>query len=478
MRVIRFALLSLVLAAGSVASAQDPAAAAPPGTLRGWLFDSTAMRPLVEATVQIVERANVASGKSWAAVSDSSGTFRVTGMPPGEYLVSFYHPRLDELGLSASTAAVAVASGKQVEMDMGIPGARRVIEMYCGRRPRGDSSGVLIGEVRDANATRPVAGAMVTGRWFELTIGARGMVRAMPNVRAETSPEGRFIICGLPYDGSVDVYATRGKAATGVVPVIVPAFGVTTQDLAIDLADTLARTDTAPRGTARVAGIVRGPSGSPLGGARVALAGSPLVVTTDADGRYSLGGLPGGTQTLEARAIGYIPIARSVNLQPNRTVNRDIRFDSAARILEAVEVRADVVFSRAENEFNQARKGPGYFIDREAIDRRNPFRTSDLLRSAPGVQLFQGGQPGQQSVITMRGAGLNPCPPAVFVDGMKFEGDMADIDVLLSNPDDLVGLAIYRGPAETPVQYQSITSCGAIVAWTRRGARPTAPRRR
>ena len=480
MRVIRFALL--VLLAGGVAhaaAAQDPTNSPPaPGTLRGWVFDSTAMRPLVEAAVQIIDRANVATGKSWTAVTDSSGTFRITGMPPGEYLVSFFHTRLDQLGLTPPTVAVAVAAGKQVEMDLGIPSARRVIEMYCGRRGRGDSTGVLIGEVRDASQSGVVGGATVTGRWFELTIGSQGMVRSLPNVAAATSPEGRFVLCGLPNDAAIDVFATKGKAATGVVPVTVPAFAVATQDLVIDLADTLPRNDSTPRGTARVAGIVRGPNGAPLGGARVALAGSVLVATADAEGRYTLGGLPAGTQTLEARVIGYVPIARSVTLQANRTVNREIRFDSAARILEAVEVRANTIYSRAENEFNEAKKGPGYFIDRDMIERRNPFRTSDLLRSAPGVQIYQGGQPGQQAVITMRGASLNPCPPAVFVDGMRFEGEMADVDLLLSNPDDLVGLAIYRGPSETPVQYQSLRSCGAIVAWTRRGAPRTSPRRR
>jgi hypothetical protein len=476
MPLLRALVLSLAVVAPNLVVAQTPAATT--GILRGWVFDSTAMRPLVEATVQIVERANLAGGKSWGAVSDSSGVFRVTGMPPGEYLVSFYHPRLDELGLTAPTAAVAVPAGRQIELDLGVPGARRIIEMYCGRRARGDSSGVLVGEVRDAARPAPVPRATVTGQWFELTIGARGMVRSLPNVRAETSPEGRFAMCGLPNDGTINVFAAVGKAATGIVPIVVPANSVASIELAIDLADTLQRRDSTVRGTARVAGIVRGPNGSPLPGARVGLAGTSTVATADGEGRFNLAGLPAGTQTLEARAIGYIPIARSVTLQPGRAVSRDIRFDSTARILEAVEVRADVVFSRAENEFNQARKGGGYFIDREDIERRNPFRTSDLLRMAPGVNVTQSGMPGQQTQITMRGgSGLNQCGPAVFVDGMRFEGEMADIDLLLSNPDDLVGLAVFRGPAETPVQYQTMSSCGAIVAWTRRGE-PRRPGRR
>lgn len=477
MRLLPIAALSLLGAAPGLARAQEPAPAS--GTLRGWVFDSTAMRPLAEATVQIVERQNVTMGRSFAATSDSSGVFRVAGMPPGEYLVGFFHPRLDELGIAAPTTAVAIQSGRQVELDLGIPGARRIIEMYCGRRARGDSTGVLVGEVREAGAPQPVAGATVIGQWFELTIGPRGMVRTLPNVRATTSAEGRFAMCGLPDDGTISVYASRGKASTGVVPLAVPANSIVVQDLAIDLADTLPRSDTTARGTARVAGVVRGPSGAPLAGARVGLASGGSVATTDGQGRFTLGGLPAGTQTLEARAVGYVPIARGVTLMPGRTVTRDIRFDSTARILEAVEVRGDVVYSRAENEFNEHRKGPGHFIDREDIERRNPFRTSDLLRMAPGVNVYQGGMPGQQAQITMRGgSGFTQCSPAVFVDGMRFEGQMADIDVLLSNPDDLVGLAIYRGPAETPAQYQTLTSCGAIVAWTRRGPAPRRPPRR
>jgi hypothetical protein len=290
-----------------------------------------------------------------------------------------------------------------------------------------------------------------------------------------TGEDGRFAICGIPWDARISLFAVAGRAATGSVNMEVPPFSVVTRDLLVDVADTLRRSDTSTvaRGTARLSGVVRAPNGSPLPGARLSLRGTTTESTADAQGAYSLSGLPAGTQTLDARAIGYIPIAVSVDLYSNRPVTQDVRFDESARVLETVNVTAQQLYSRSEQEFLDAKKrGFGYFLDREQIERRNPFRTSDLLRAIPGVNIQQGNT-GSGTSITMRGmaSAVGNCQPAVIVDGMRFMGDAGEIDVL-SNPSDIQGMAIYRGPSETPVEYQGMNTCGAIVIWTRRGAAP------
>ena len=142
------------------------------------------------------------------------------------------------------------------------------------------------------------------------------------------------------------------------------------------------------------------------------------------------------------------------------------------------DVKAKTLYSRSENEFNMARKGFGYFIDAETIERRQPFRTSDLLRMAPGVNVTQGGQLGEATQIQIRGAAnfQGPCPPMLVIDGMRLEGSAGDIDAM-TRPEDIQGIAIYRGPGETPAEYQGFSSCGAIVVWTKSGAR-TAPKKK
>lgn len=478
------ALLSAALAvAAAVAAAQQPvpappapAAAAPTGLVVGYIFDSTVTRPLADATIQMVTKEDITHGLSFSVTSDSSGFFRIQNVPAGQYLLTFFHPRLDELGLNAPMKTVMV-SGARTDVELGIPETRHVIALHCGARAAADSSGLLIGTVIQADEPVAAAGASVTAQWFEVTFSARGMVRSTPTVRATTDANGRFAMCGLPGDATLTVWASLGKAVTGSVNVDVKPFRVATIQLTLDVADTvLTATTSGPvhRGTARVSGLVRAPSGNVLPGARVTLRGTDVETVADANGAYSLANLPAGTQTIEARAIGFVPIARNVTLSSKRPLRFDVRFDSAARILQTVEVTGKLLYDRATQEFNEAKKrGFGYFIDRETIEDRQPFNTSDLLRTAPGVMVTTSGQPGSSANIVIRGGGgfSGSCQPGIVVDGLPLGGDAGDID-MLARPEDIAGIAVYRGPSEVPVQYASAGSCGLIQIWTRRGGTP------
>ncbi|NUQ93487.1 MAG: TonB-dependent receptor plug domain-containing protein, partial [Gemmatimonadaceae bacterium] len=223
-----------------------------------------------------------------------------------------------------------------------------------------------------------------------------------------------------------------------------------------------------------VSGVVRRPSGSPLAGARVGIRGTTAETVSDERGVYSLVDLPAGTQTLEARAIGFTPISRTITLSARRPLSFDVRFDSAAHVLETVEVTGKPVVDRATQEFNTAKKrGFGYFIDRERIEEQNAFVASDILRMAPGVTVTQSGYPGGGSSISMRGVGSisGRCEPGIVIDGMPVTGQSSDLDIL-ARPDDIAGIAVYRGPGETPVEYQNLSPCGVIQIWTRRGNTP------
>ena len=477
------ALLSAALAvAAVVAAAQQPApapvapAAAPTGLVVGYIFDSTVTRPLADATIQMVTKADVTHGLSFSVTSDSSGFFRIPNVPAGEYLLTFFHTRLDELGLNAPMKTVTV-SGARTDVELGIPETRHVIALHCGARAAADSSGLLIGTVVAADEPQAAAGASVTAQWFEVSFSARGMVRSTPTVRAVADANGRFAMCGLPGDATLNVWASLGKAVTGSVNVDVKPFRVATIQLTLDVSDTvLTASATGPvhRGKARVSGLVRAPSGNVLPGARVTLRGTDVETVADANGAYSLANLPAGTQTIEARAIGFVPIARSVTLSSRSPLRFDVRFDSAARILQTVEVKGTQLYDRATQEFNDAKKrGFGYFIDRETIEDRQPFNTSDLLRTAPGVMVTTSGQPGSSANIVIRGGGgfSGSCQPGIVVDGLPLGGDAGDID-MLARPEDIAGIAVYRGPSEVPVQYASAGSCGLIQIWTRRGGTP------
>lgn len=448
----------------------------PASTISGVIFDSTTMRPLADATVQMVTKDDITHGRSFTTESDSSGRFRMPDVPIGSYVVTFFHPRLDALGLSAPLRAVEARSD-QADITLAIPSTRRLITLHCGTMPASDSSGLLIGTVVQAERPDPVANAVVTAQWFELSFGSTGLVRSTPTVRAIADAAGRFRMCGLPGDANVSLWATSGRAATGEVSVEVKARSITTLALAIDVADTLATSgdSVASRGgMAQVSGMILSPAGGAMPGARVGLRGTDRETVTDATGAFVLTGLPGGTQSLEARAIGFVPVARTMTLSATRPLRLDIRFDSAARILKTVEVRGRVLYDRSTEEFDKLKKrGFGYFVDRDMIERRQPFNTTDLLRTAPGVSVYSGSGPGSGTRIQIRGvSNFQGCEPGLVIDGMPLGTQSTSSLDFLARPDDIAGIAIYRGPSEVPVEYATNGSCGLIQIWTRRGGTP------
>jgi outer membrane receptor for ferrienterochelin and colicin len=108
------------------------------------------------------------------------------------------------------------------------------------------------------------------------------------------------------------------------------------------------------------------------------------------------------------------------------------------------------------------RRAFGAFVTREDIERRNPFQTTDLLRTMAGIQLTPA-RFGNRYHVRMRG-----CAPRVFLDGIQIRMVGLTIDDLV-RPNELEGIEVYRSSAETPGEFTSPGGCGAIALWTRRG---------
>lgn len=455
------------LLAAPIALAQDAGARV---AVRGSVYDSTAKRPLDGAVVQLVPQADPARGKAFAALTDSAGAFRITDVSPGDYVVTFYDGRLDELSLTAALRPLRVERS-DVEVALAIPGPRTVAAIHCGASER-DSAAVIVGRLTRVDDSSPIAGATVRAQWFELAFGSKGLVRSTPTARVVTDATGQFVLCGLPGDASVDLWASKDRASTGTIRLDLAPSAVVAQPLSLDFGDTVASGGDAEkrhaRGSARLSGVVRAPSGEAIAGARVGLRNSDVEAATDAAGRYTLAELPAGTQSVVARAIGFVPFAQPVLLLPGHASTLDVRFDSTTVVLQTVEVVGKVVFDRATLEFRKAQsRGLGFFIDRAAIDKRQPFDPSDLLYAAPGVHIGYGSMMGTGRTITVRGP-QGECVPQFVIDGVSWPGEMYDLDNFI-RPDEIAGMAVYRG-VETPLEYRvrSGGSCGAIVIWTRK----------
>lgn len=471
-RAIRALGMLCTLAGASTARAQ--ATATPPVTVAvtGTVYDSIAHAPLAGARVQLVSATD--QRRVVNAVTDSTGKFHAS-VTPGRYLAGFFHPAVDLLGIEPPLLVVDVPAAPTAAMSLGIPGPAAIATALCGEGAPSDSSGVLVGQVRDANTESPVAGARVVASWLEIDIGAGGVRQVQRRVPAQTRADGGYAMCGLPNDRVV-LSADSGAAKTGLIEVEIPTRGLVRRDLAVAgpaaaVAVAADSTHGAPkttvlRGTARLTGTVRRPDGKPMSGARVTVWGSGLSATTGADGRFALSGLPAGTFSAQARAIGYTPTTAPVDLASDRTASVDIHLTEQATTLAPVTVYGKP--NRMLHEFDEfmkrKRMGFGRFLT--PVDFQNRYAVTDALRMVPGLQVMP---TGTGDAVYGRGG----CTPSVYLNDMQLPAEVTvgasappDIDAWV-RPDQIMGIEVYAGLGGIPPQYQS-NGCGLILIWTKR----------
>ena len=235
------------------------------------------------------------------------------------------------------------------------------------------------------------------------------------------------------------------------------------------------RLEPGPDPTGTVAGrITEAIGGRPVGGAIVELNGN-MVAVTSADGIFNVEQVPlaWGLNQFHVRHLSYAPVTEDLWL-----VNPDDLFAFAVVLIPVpvavvpeivVEVdRTLMVYGRMRPFYERRARGLGLFITRQEIERRNPTRITDVFNGMPGVQLRPIGLTRVQVTFTRAGRGFNDvCPsPDLFFNGALIQGGLFLNDII--NPEEIEGIELYRGTAETPPQFQKPGStCGSIVIWTR-----------
>ncbi len=207
-------------------------------------------------------------------------------------------------------------------------------------------------------------------------------------------------------------------------------------------------------------------TGRPLAGAAVSLASGPDGTVgigtrvTDEEGRFLFRRVPPGTYRLVVTFIGFKDVRDTLPVAPEADLELALSMSVRPIELDPILVVTDRVDLGPMRGFEERRRTrPGYFLDREEIEARLPHNFSDLFRMVPGARVIPG-QFGTNRVV-LRGG----CTPELWVDGMRLTTPEG-MDSLL-RPMDLEAVEIYHG-VSLPVEFGS-NSCGAIVAWTRRG---------
>jgi hypothetical protein len=460
-------VLALLVLARVAATQQDSARRTPGAAISGVVHDSIAHKPLTGAHVQLVTADHQTKfGRS--AVTDGQGRFTLDDVPDGAYMIGFFHPVLDSLGLEPALRAVSVVDRRAVHVDLSTPSAARLRAAICGGTARPDSDGVVLGIVRDARDASPLAGVNVVGRWFEYTVTSKTISHRTARTSATTRDNGWFALCNLPSSATFGLSANRGDDSTDVIDVEIPIEGFARRELYLGAARTVGAvvSDTATRrlraGGGRLHGVVvMAANGRPLAGAQVSIPDGPETRANE-KGEWTLVGAPTGTRVLEVRAVGYFPDRRSVNVIDSAPSVRSSLVTMKA-MLDTVRITASRR-TLAGSGFEDRRRGAGsgHFLTAADFARAQPVLTTDLFRMVPGVRVER---VGMQRQMYLRGAFADWCQPAVYINGM-FMSDISadDLDDYV-NPSDVAGIEFYT-TAVPPQFSHGFAACGSIVVWT------------
>lgn len=457
-----------VLASGAVlaqGSEQSTASTIHVGRVSGVVFDSLRMLPAIGANVWI-------SGSDRATVTDSRGRFEIDRVPAGSQQVAFSSAALDSLGFKTYGAPIEVKTGQTVRVPLAIASHRTIWRTLCGTdKPVSADSGILWGTVRDASTQRLLYGASVTFRWYESAInaGALNIGEVQANVRTDST--GSYIACGLPADVELTLRARGDNQASGDVAVAIGARALRRVDLSISGDMYVSDADTndgkpasalgrlvRKQGNATIRGVVMNSKGQPVPGAQLSISSADTVVRAREDGAFRITRLPGGTQTIEVRSIGYALSSRIISVQPD-AINEVNFVLPALTTLATFNVRTEKKFSYDKQDFDLRRRLKQGTV-RDLVNQ-GFADASEVLQTVPRLTVVYA---RDSLVLEMRYLG-HVCHPVIYVDRLP-----TSIDQVRLMPIDMFRVVEVFAPSEVPIEFGvsgGANACGVVAFWSK-----------
>jgi hypothetical protein len=88
----------------------------------GTVYDSLAAAPLARATVQWASPSD--PGRTYTTQTDSAGRYRLPAVRLGRYLVGFFHPDVDAIGVELPPIGVELGGDTTARVDLATPARR------------------------------------------------------------------------------------------------------------------------------------------------------------------------------------------------------------------------------------------------------------------------------------------------------------------------------------------------------------------
>ena len=225
-------------------------------------------------------------------------------------------------------------------------------------------------------------------------------------------------------------------------------------------------------------GVVTNLDGVRLSRVEVSIAQTDFRIITNDSGEFVFSSPPTGRVRLLVRRLGFKQQEIGVKLIGGESKQIDVELEGISELLDSVLVLEKGGNGKMAEFWARRSMGNGAFITRAEIQKRNPYRMSDMLRMLSGVRVSTNGADQDRPDISM---GRTPVGTRSFRNVQTLAGDCKVSYYLDGNwvspgtfhPDDLTpgtieAMEVYRGPAEIPAKgRQRETACGMIVIWTR-----------
>jgi TonB-linked SusC/RagA family outer membrane protein len=211
--------------------------------------------------------------------------------------------------------------------------------------------------------------------------------------------------------------------------------------------------------------------------AQVQVVGTNFGAQTNAQGVYTIRGVPAGSVEVRALRVGSAEQRRSVVVPAGQTVTLDIQMRAVPLTLAPV-VTTETGSKRSVEVGNSiAHVDATKLVQQSAIQNMG-----DLLKArAAGVQVYAPTQIGAGTRVRIRGTSSLSLSnnPIYVVDGIRVEGTTGSSSISVGgttasrvndlNPDEIQSIEIVRGPSAATI-YGTSAANGVIVITTKRGA--------
>ena len=422
---------------------RDTLWARPALTLRGTVVDSASRQGISGAYITLL-------GTRLAAVSDSTGTFSISSVLPGEYTAEVNTPDLDGIGAVSESLVSFTDSAAAVQIR--VPTAQQVGATMCGAEAV-RTSGIIIGNVAQKDDSVPPFNARVFAEWMD----KGGVLRTL---EARTDSSGRYHVCHVPLQTSLLIRALTDSASAVPVPAQIDSGIFAHADLVVDR--------TAARGTLFAGVVYIDSTHTPIADAEVSLPELSLSTRSNERGIFRITEVPSGLHAVIVRKVGFGAMETKLTFNAG-TLQREI-FLTRTTILDSVKVLAQRPVLK---DFEEHKKiGLGKFVTRAQLEGREGRRLGEMLSTLMGVHIT--GKGTSAFVAASRGPRSITAPSClanVYLDHMLMYGRRGDppFDVNSISPEEIEAIEYYGSAATTPLEYSTLNSaCGVIVIWTRR----------